>query len=120
MGAIEGEAIEIDGVRTFDHVVRREHPIKQGWNGAGDGERSFSVRVHHDRLVILQETGFPLNDGGLDGGNGVGSESFVVDGVEDDISIHTVYLRARDHAVDAGELTTMKGDVGGGDVLAIE
>ena len=70
--------------------------------------------------MILQETGFPLNDGGLDGGNGVGSKGDVVDGVEDDVSIHTVYLCARYHAVDASELATMKGDVGGGDVLAIE
>ena len=120
IGAIEGEAIEIDGVRTFDHVVCREHPTKQDRESARDGERGFSVRVHHDRLVVLQETGLPLSDGGLDGGNGVRTEGLLVDGVEDDIGVHLVQLRARYRPKDAGELAAMERNVGGIDVLAVE
>ena len=118
--SIKGEAIEIDGVGAFDHVVRCKHSSKQGRCGAGNGEGGFSVRIDHDRLVILQKPGFPLSDCRLDRRNGVGSKGDMVDGVEDDVRIHTVYLCARYHAEDASELATMEGDVGRGDVLAIE
>ena len=78
------------------------------------------MRVHRDRLVILEKTRFPLNDGGLDGGDGVGTEGLVVDRVEDDIGIHLVHLRTRCRPIDAGELAALESDVRGGDVLAVE
>ena len=70
--------------------------------------------------MVLQETGFPLNDGGLDGGDGIRPEGLLVDGVEDDIGVHLVQLRARYRPKDAGELAAMERDVGGSDVLAVE
>ena len=78
------------------------------------------MRVHRDRLVVLKKTRFPLDDGGLDGGDGVGAQSLVIDGVEDDIGIHLVHLRTRCCPIDAGELAALESDVRGGDVLAVE
>ena len=70
--------------------------------------------------MVLQETGFSLSDGRLDGGDGVGSEGFMIDRVDNDVSVHLVQLGAGCHTEDAGELAAVKCDVGGGDVLAVE
>ena len=117
---IKGKAVEIDRVRSLDHVSCGQKLGEQGWGRARDGERGLPMRVYGGRVVKVEETGLALRDRGLDGRDGGSAERHLVDGVEDDVSVHSVRSAAGSSPEGPGKLSAVEGDVGGGDVPGVE